>query len=273
MPIYFSPAHGGVPKMDKLRSKLANGTACINGWSLNPSTVGIEAYCQAGWDTMTLDMQHGWWDYAAAISALMAIKGADLIPLVRVPSNDASILGKFLDAGAEGIICPMVNTAAEAESLVLGCFYPPSGQRSFGPIRGDLMSQTPLDLAPKEVIVLPQIETRIAVTNIDEILDVEGISGVYVGPADLGLSMELPAILDRGEPEVLLIYETILRATKKRGKIASIHTGSASYAIKMIAMGFNFVTVGSDIAHMLGGAASSLGEIDSSVSRRRVSGY
>ena len=151
-----------------------------------------------------------------------------ITPLVRVPWNEPGIIGKVLDGGAWGVICPMVNNAAEAKALASLCLYPPKGKRSNGPIRaGAYGAATPYQkTANDEVLIIPMIETQEAIDNIDAILDVPGISGIYVGPSDLGLSLGLEPRLDREEPQVLKIYEKLSAACKKRGQFAGIHNGT-----------------------------------------------
>jgi 4-hydroxy-2-oxoheptanedioate aldolase len=169
-------------------------------------------------------------------------------PLVRVPWNEPGIIGKVLDGGAWGVICPMVNNAAEAKALVSYSLYPPKGKRSNGPIRaGAYGDATPYQAtANDEVLVIPMIETQEAIDNIDAILDVPGISGIYVGPSDLGLSLGMTPILDREEPKILGIYEKLLASCKKHGKFAGLHNATAAYAARMIGMGFRFVTIAND---------------------------
>jgi 4-hydroxy-2-oxoheptanedioate aldolase len=154
------------------------------------------------------------------------------------------------------VICPMVNTPGDAFALTQACLYPPSGQRSNGPVRaGGYGGVTPyLETANRDVSIFPQIETRAAVENIDLILDTPGVNGIYVGPSDLGLSLGLSATLDREEPEVLAIYRTLIEATSRRGQVAGIHNASPTYAARMIDMGFRLVTVCSDSGLLARGA-------------------
>lgn len=240
--------------MDSVRSRFPDQKPCLNGWSLMPSPVAIEAYAKLGWNSVTIDMQHGWWDYAGAVTALAVLQGAAVVPFVRVPTNEPGVIGRMLDAGAVGIICPMINSAEDARRLVRHALYPPLGERSSGPVRGAPFPPPGNDRhreANRHLILLPQIETREAVDNAEAIMDTPGIGGIYVGPGDLGLSMGLPAMLDRPEPELLGIYETLAVAAKMRGQIAGIHNHSADYARRMVRLGFDFVTVGSDLGHML----------------------
>ena len=226
----------------------------LNGWSVLPSAVGIEAYANLGWDSVTIDMQHGWWDYAGAVTALAILQGASIPSFVRVPVNEPGVIGRVLDAGAGGVICPMINSAEDARRLVRNALYPPLGERSSGPVRGAPFPPAAGNVqerANQHLVLFPQIETRAAVDNAEAIMDTPGISGIYVGPGDLGLSMGLPAMLDREEPDLLRIYEGLVAAAKVRGQIAGIHNHSAEYGRRMIELGFDFVTVGSDLGHML----------------------
>ena len=227
---------------------------CLNGWSVLPSAIAIEAYAKLGWDSVTIDMQHGWWDYAGAVTALAVLQGASVAPLVRIPTNEPGVVGRMLDAGAAGIICPMINSAEDARRLVRNALYPPLGERSSGPVRGAPFPSpggNPRSEANQYLVVLPQIETDEAVQNAEAIMDTPGISGIYVGPGDLSLSMGLPGILDGEEPELLRIYEKLAATAKARGQIAGIHNHSPDYARRMVELGFDFVTVGSDLGHML----------------------
>ena len=245
---------------NRLKERLNAGKPCINGWLLLPSAFSAEVMAQTGWDSLTIDLQHGLHDYQSAVSAIQAMQAHPVTPLVRVPVNEPGIIGKVLDAGAWGVICPMVNTAAEARALVQSCLYPPIGARSYGPIRarGYGGPEPYHSIANDQVLVLPQIETIEAVHNIEQILDVTGVSGIYIGPNDLGFSMGLVPTLDRREPEILALYDTLLKETSKRRLIACIHNASPVYAAEMIKRGFHLVTVASDITCMAASARESV---------------
>jgi 4-hydroxy-2-oxoheptanedioate aldolase len=231
-----------------LKKRLKEGKACVNAWLAIPSGFSAETMAQCGWDSVTVDMQHGVQDYHSMVACFQAMDKHPVTPLVRVPWNEPGIIGKVLDGGAWGVICPMVNNVAEAKALVSYALYPPKGKRSNGPIRaGAYGSATPYQAtANDEVLIIPMIETQEAIDNIDAICEVPGISGIYVGPSDLGLSLGLVPKLDREEPQVLKIYEKLVTATKKRGLFAGIHNGTASYAARAIGMGFHFVTIAND---------------------------
>ena len=237
-----------------LKSRLATGKACLNGWLAIPSGFSAEVMARSGWHSVTVDLQHGVQDYLSMVQCFQAMGAYPIAPMVRVPWNEPGIIGKVLDAGAWGVICPMVNTADEARALVASCLYPPVGNRSNGPARAGGYGEPGSiyqSFANEELLIFPMIETRQAVENIEEILDVPGISGVYVGPSDMGFSFGLSPTLDREEPEILDIYRRIIIETKKRGLVAGLHNGAPAYAARMIDLGFRIVTITSD-ATLLG---------------------
>jgi 4-hydroxy-2-oxoheptanedioate aldolase len=235
-------------RANNIRKIWGQGGTVYNGWLMVPSSVTAEMLARQGWDSITIDLQHGLIDYADALPMLQAISCTDVTPMVRVPSLDSGIIGKMLDAGAYGVICPMINTRAEAEAFVAACKYPPHGTRSNGPIRAGLYGEPGIyqTTANQETLCLPMIETRTAVENLEAILDVEGIAGVYVGPSDLGFSYGLVPKLDRDEPEILKIYDSILKECDKRGLYPGIHCSGAAGATRNIALGFKLVTLFSD---------------------------
>src|SRR6187549_3137723 len=163
--------------MNKLKARLKSGKACVNAWLAIPSGFSAEVMAQCGFDSVTVDIQHGVQDYQSMVTCFQAMSGQPVTPMVRVPWNEPGIIGKVLDGGAYGVICPMVNTKEEAKNLVQYAKYPPKGTRSNGPIRAAMygVAGTYQQTANDEILVIPMIETRQAVENIDEILDVPGI--------------------------------------------------------------------------------------------------
>ncbi|MGI4939620.1 MAG: HpcH/HpaI aldolase family protein [Janthinobacterium lividum] len=245
---------------NRLKQLWDDGKPAINGWLAIPSGFSAEVMAQGGWDSVTVDMQHGVQDYQTMVACFQAMQSHPVLPMVRVPWNEPGIVGKVLDAGAYGVICPMINTKAEAEAFVSYCRYPPAGKRSNGPIRAGIygVGTTYQSTANQEILCLPMIETQEAVDNLDAILDVPGIDAVYIGPSDLGFSMGLIPVLDREEPVIMAIYQKILDATKKRGLRACVHCLTPAYAKRMIAMGFNLVTINNDSGLMLGAARAAV---------------
>ena len=222
----------------------------------DPNGFSTEIMAQAGWDSVTVDMQHGLHDYLSMVQCLQPMTAHPVTSLVRVPWNEPGIIGKTLDAGAWGVICPMVNNRKEAEALVSACLYPPEGKRSFGPVRAALYGGAGAyqDTANQRILVIPMIETKEAIDNFEDILDVPGISGVYVGPSDLGVSLGHGPAVDREDPFFLEIYRKLIEATSQRGQFAGLHTGRPEYAARMVKMGFKLTTVSYD-SGLLGTAA------------------
>jgi 4-hydroxy-2-oxoheptanedioate aldolase len=230
-----------------LKRRWAEGRATINGWLAIPSAFSAEVMAHQGWDSLTVDMQHGIVDYQAMVTMLQAISTTATVPLVRVPWREPGIIMKSLDAGAYGVICPMINTRDECEELVAACRYPPRGNRSFGPIRALIYGGADYPKhANDHVLAIAMIETRQALDNLEAILAVPGLDGIYVGPADLSNSMGHTPTFDQEEKPVLEAIEHIVRAARRMGVRAGIHCGAPAYAKRMMALGFDFTTLLSD---------------------------
>jgi 4-hydroxy-2-oxoheptanedioate aldolase len=245
-----------------LKRKIADGVRCVGGWVAIPSAFSTEIYAAQGWDYVTLDMQHGSIDPSSVVPLLQAINaGSEATPLVRVPWNDPAYIMRVLDAGAYGIICPMINTRAEAEALVRAGRYPPLGERSFGPFRASQYGGADYwQHANEEVLLFAMVETRQAVSNLEEILSVKGIDGVYIGPSDLSFSMGKTPTLDPGEQDVLTAMDIILKTTRRWGHIAGVHTDGPKTAHKRFAEGFQMCTILNDVRLLASAAASAVRE-------------
>ncbi len=242
-----------------LRQCWADGRSAINGWIAVPSILSAEAMAAAGWDALTVDMQHGTTDYADLLTILPVIEKSGAAPIVRVPWLDEAAIMRVLDAGALGIIAPMINTAADASRLVSACRYPPDGDRSFGPVRARLAQPDyTVDAANREVVPFAMIETREAADNLDEILSVPGLGGIYIGPADLSLSHGFPPGFDRKEPQMVELIAKIQKSCRERQIPCGIHCGSVTYAMQMVNAGFSLVTVGSDARFVEEGAKATV---------------
>jgi len=240
---------------NRLRTVWSNGGAIVNGWLAIPSSFSAETMAHQGWDSLCIDMQHGVIDYHDLVPMITAISTTPTVPIVRVPWLEEGILGKVLDAGAYGVICPMVNTVADAERLVRATRYAPLGSRSVGPIRALLYGgQDYLEHANETVAVIGQVETRQSLDNLDEILQVPGLDAVYIGPADLSLSLGCVPAFDEVEPPVAEAIEFVAAKCKEHGVVACVHNGSVEYALKRIEMGFQLVTIASD-ARLMAAAA------------------
>jgi 4-hydroxy-2-oxoheptanedioate aldolase len=245
-----------------LHAHFSTGRKAVNGWCAIPSAVTAEIMGRQGFDLMTVDLQHGLIDYQLALTMLQVLQGLPAPVLARVPWNEPGILMKCLDAGFAGVICPMVNTAADARSLVQSTRYAPLGSRSFGPTRANMVYGTGYAKAANaNVLVLAMIETREALRNLDDILSVEGIDGVYVGPSDLGLSLGYEPTLEPTSVEVLEAITEIVRRTKAAGKIAGTHAGSPAMIRRMLAQGFDFASLLTDVRLFASAVAAQLAAV------------
>ena len=253
----------------------AAGRRTANGWLSIPSSFAAEVMAHQGWDSLTIDLQHGVLDYQTAVGMLQAISTTATVPMVRVPWLDPGIVMKMLDAGSYGIICPMVNNRDEAELFVRACRYPPRGNRSMGPIRATLYAGDDYARhANDTVLALAMIETAAALDDLEAILATPGLDGIYVGPSDLGAALGCPPILDPEEPKVVAAIEHVLTAAKRAGLSAGIHTGTPAYARRMHELGFDFVSLASDSRLLALKSRESLAEIrGEGASTARVGGY
>ena len=236
--------------------------AANHAWLAIPNAYSAETMAHQGWDSLTIDLQHGVVDYQAMVGMLQAISTTDPVPVVRVPWLEPGILMKALDAGAYGVICPMVNSREDAERLVAWTHYAPRGMRSFGPVRAQLYGGADY---PKEandtIVVFAMIETAAALDRIDDILSVPGLDAIYIGPSDLSLSLGCTPVLDDIEPRAQAAVEHILARAKAHDVIAGIHNGTPETALKRIAMGFRYVTVSSDARLMAAGSQQVLAKM------------
>jgi 4-hydroxy-2-oxoheptanedioate aldolase len=245
-------------RQNSLRAIWAGQGAALGGWLTVPSSVSAELMAHAGFDWVCVDLQHGLIDYAQMVHMLQGISSTDTVPLVRVPWNEPGIIGKCLDAGAWGVIVPMVNSAAEAERAVAACRYAPDGHRSYGPVRANTYAGAGyFERANREVLCIVMVETEVAVEHVDEILSVPGVDAVYIGPADLGVTLGLDPAPDHEDGRFTEAVERILRSARRHGVVPGI-AGNAETAVKRLAQGFQLVEVASD-ARLIGvGAGQAL---------------
>lgn len=235
------------------------GKPVINAWLSIGSPYAAELVAHQGFDAATVDLQHGMIGFEGAIGLFQAIAGTGAIPLARPSENDAAQIMRLLDAGAYGIICPMVSTAADAARLVSACRYPPAGRRSFGPARGLLYGGADYFAhANDEILALAMIETRAALDNLDAILATPGLDGVYVGPNDLALELGCAPRAEHDDSKVVDAVARIRAATAARGLIAGIFCSDGPAAARRVAEGFHLVTPGNDAAMLRGAMAAAV---------------
>ncbi|MGE3075093.1 MAG: HpcH/HpaI aldolase/citrate lyase family protein [Dehalococcoidia bacterium] len=232
-------------RINTVKEKWARGEVTHGAWLSIPSSFSAEIMAHQGFDWLCIDMQHGVVDYQVALTMLQAIGTTETIPFVRVPWNEFGIIGKVLDAGAMGVIIPMVNSPEEARQAVAACRYFPEGSRSFGPTRASYYAGTDYFAgANTQIACIPMVETKQAVERLDEILSVPGIDAVYVGPADLSITYGLQPGMNNGSP----FEEARIRIAQKcaeYGVTAGIHA-NASLAEKHATAGYRMITISGD---------------------------
>jgi len=233
----------------------ANRTA-INGWCNLSGSMIAEAMGRAGWDSVTVDLQHGVIDYMEAVTMIQAISLTPATPIVRAPWNEPAIIMKLLDAGAMGIICPMVNNAAEAAAFVSNCRYAPQGRRSFGPVRAGMVHTDYWTHANDAILTIAMVETAEAMENLDGIMATPGLDAVYIGPSDLGLSLVGKPIPEPTDPTVLAAVAKVLERARAHKITAGFHNMTPEHARKMSDQGFRFVTIGGDLRFLSQTAAA-----------------
>lgn len=245
-----------------IREIVARGGKVLNAWCSIPDSYVAEALAHQGYDSVTIDLQHGAMDYRIAFEMLQAVSTTAAIPLARVPWNEPGILMKLLDAGAYGIICPMINTAAQAADFVGACRYPPLGFRSYGPNRViHYAGRDYVEHANAVVLCLAQIETEEAARNIDAIAAVPGLDGVYIGPGDLSLSMGVAPSMAPTDRRVLDLIEHVRARVAARGLLAGIHTDGPATTRKRYAEGFQFCSMQTDMRLLVDAARAAVRDV------------
>lgn len=243
---------------NKLKKQLLAGKPALNGWLSIGNAFTAEIMAAQGYDSVSIDIQHGALDYSNVLPMFQAMTASGVTPMARVPWREPGIIMKVLDAGAQGIICPMINTAEEADEFVSYLRYPPHGQRSFGPTRATVAYGGYGLAANDQILAFAMIETQDGLNNLEQIAATKGLDGIYVGPADLTLDTQegrlLPAF-DRNEPEMIELIQRIQAVCAKNDIFSCLHCGTPEYGAMAIDWGFNMTTVSGD-SRLLAGAAS-----------------
>ncbi|MBL9098078.1 MAG: 2,4-dihydroxyhept-2-ene-1,7-dioic acid aldolase [Alphaproteobacteria bacterium] len=237
-----------------LRKIWASGRAATNVWATIPASYATEIIAHQGWDSITVDTQHGVIDYADMVAMLTAIATTPATPLVRVGWNNPGEIMRAADAGAMGVICPTVNTKDECERFVGALRYAPMGYRSLGPNRARLMGDDYAAKANTTVLAIAQIETASGLDHVEAIAGVKSLDMLYIGPSDLGLSLGREGRMDQTDPVVVKAIDRILAVAKAAGLKAGIYCIAPDYSKQMLAKGFDLVTVLSDLTLINAGA-------------------
>lgn len=228
-------------------------------WLSLGSPLVVEIAANAGWAAVLLDQQHGASGPTELAACLTAAKAAGAPALVRVAALDDGLIGSALDAGAQGVMAPMIETGEQAAALVRAVKYPPTGRRSFGPYRAKfLVDGDYFSVADSWTIACAQIETELALRNIDAICAVPGIDMICVGPNDLAISMSRGANRDIRAPAVIDAIRHIHERATAQGVITTIFANDREYAADMAAIGWRVISIGTDTSWLAGMASQTL---------------
>jgi 4-hydroxy-2-oxoheptanedioate aldolase len=242
----------------RLQEALAAKERIFGGWVVGPTIIGPEEFARAGYDYVGFDVQHGYLDDADVALLLRRLEHVPIATAVRLPSADPAPIGRVLDAGADAIIIAMVESAKQATAAVAATRYAPAGIRSFGPLSPSLG----LDPAQHEArtSVFAMIETAQGLSALDEICAVPALTGVYVGPADLAISLGHSPMEALATPAVLDAITRIQAAASKAGLVCAIHANAGKPGKTMAELGFRMITLTSESQALRRGAAEHLKE-------------
>lgn len=247
------------PMSDPVRDRWAAGEVALNAWSTFGGASAASVLAAAGFDAVTVDLQHGEQTLERLGEVLGEIERAGAVPFVRLGWNDPASAMRVLDLGARGVICPMVDTAEGAAAFVRYCRYPPLGARSYGPVRSAFgTGREQADAANAAILAFAQIETAPGWANVEAICATPGLDGVYVGPADLSLALGLDGFADLGSNDLLEALDRVVAAASEHGVVPGIHAPSIERAVEMARRGFRFVGAAGDTELLRGGAAESI---------------
>ena len=249
-------------RINRVKQLWREGKPAIGGFLSIPSGFSAEVMAHTGLDWLCIDMQHGCIDYSDAVPMLTAISTTATTPFVRVPWNEPSMIMKVLDAGAYGVIVPMVSNRTETERAVAACRYPPAGIRSNGPNRALYYGGADYQKnADREMLCIAMIETAEGIEKMDEIISTPGLDAVYIGPTDLALSLGLPPVMDNDDPKHVATVNRILEVCRRHNVVAAMHTTSAKYTQHYIDQGFRMVMLINDRVAMSNYVKAEVGKL------------
>ena len=244
--------------MNAFQQALNSGGPIWGGWITGPTAIGPEEFARAGYDYVGFDAQHGYIDDADIAQMLRRLEHVPIATAVRLPNADAAPIGRVLDAGADAIIVAMIESSDQAAAAVAATHYPPTGTRSFGPLRAGLGADTAALEA--RVSVFAMIETAAALADVDAICAVPGLAGIYVGPADLAISMGVDVTAANTDPDVRAAIGGIRAAASAAGLVPAVHAGNGKVGHAMAQLGFQMITLAAESQALRRGAAAGLQE-------------
>jgi 4-hydroxy-2-oxoheptanedioate aldolase len=246
-----------------LARALRAGDTVLAGWCGLPYPLVAETLAREGFPAVTLEAQHGLWDMGAMLTGVAAVRQAGAAPVVRVPVGDFAMVSRVLDFGAEAVIAPMINSAADARAFAAAAKYPPLGERSWGPHRATTLAgladqSVYLREANDHIITLAMIETKTALANLDAIVDTPGIDGLFLGPSDLSIALSDGARVDPMAKEVEHELDRIVAAATRAKKIPGVFCHTAERAAALKKRGVRFLAITSDLAMLRAGIAAAM---------------
>lgn len=243
---------------------LAGGPHFV-AWMFTPTPIVVETVARAGFSAVVLDAQHGFATFETIEGGVAAAALAGKPAMVRLPLGGFGLGARALDLGAAGIIAPMIDDAADARAFVDAVKFPPVGRRSWGPVRAapltGLEAKAYLKNANRLNLALAMIETAPALANVEEIVAVEGLDGLLIGPNDLCVALSEGAAVDPGHPKVVAAIDRVLAAARRAGKPVAIYANTPSFAADYIARGFPMIMIGNDLSFLAAGAARALADV------------
>ncbi|WLQ35194.1 aldolase/citrate lyase family protein [Streptomyces castrisilvae] len=261
-------------RANRVQELIHAGRTVVNAWVSSGSPYAAEALSHCAYDAVTIDLQHGMFGIDTAIALLQGVSAGPAVPMVRCTQLDPAEIGKLLDAGAYGIICPSIDTPQQCAELVAACRYPPLGRRSYGPARGLLYGGPDYPAAADRTVqVWAMVESATALENLDAILAVPGLDGVYVGPNDLALSLGVRPATVPMAPVVEQALARVATGAHAAGVAAGVYCGDAATARRMADIGYDLVTPGNDIVLLREAAGRRISEFHGSASPDGGGGY
>lgn len=242
------------PSPSPIARRLRDGDVLAAGWITLDTPAGAESFAARGFDAVVIDQQHGLAHRGNLVSLLQAVQGVGVPALVRVPQNAATDITWALDVGADGVIVPVVDDAAAATRAVAAVRYPPDGSRSYGASRAVLRHGDP-DTAAGSAAVFVMVETRTGLENLEEIAATPGLTGIFVGPADLGLALGVGPQTDGRHPRHREALEQIVAACRRHQIASGIYSNDPAYGREMAAAGMQLIVIANDASVLAAGAA------------------
>lgn len=248
---------------NRVKQLWREGVPVVAGWCSTADPYTAEVMARGGFDALILDMQHGMAIGPDRAASWLQVVGQnpDVTPMVRVPWNEPAFIQWVLDAGAMGVIIPMVNNLDDARKAVGACRYPPIGYRSNGPNRARYVNGVDyFERANEEVICLAMMETVEAIESIDKIAKLPGLDGYYIGPTDLAISMDVKPAFDVKDARHVAGVQKVVDVAKANGQVAGIHVGTVEEGVRRFKQGFNLMPICSDIWILAAGIARNISD-------------